>query len=264
MLLKLIPGRQEPTIHYTISFADLPASLPSPASWTVQMSHLFREDLEVPATLHSLDRAAGIPSLLEEVSLDLEMREVRCRFIDGSVEQFGFDHNGKTLAGSFTDALEDIVTVVAESTREDEKAKREREQQRSRSMSVALMPAAPVKPSGKVVGKHKKQRSLFMQLVSCVQYVYHECTYYATVANIFPPVPWSARHHRPRLLYLTAQQNCRHRTREPWRQTPLPQWRPSHLHPQYIYPKRLVRLRVHAPCAELPGQHWLTPSAGLF
>lgn len=182
MLLKLIPRRQEPTIHFSISFAELPGSLPFPASWTVQMSHLIREDLEVPATLHSLDRAAGIPSLLEEVSLDLELREVRCRFIDGSVEQFAFDHNGETLAGRFTDALENIVTVVAESTREDERAaleqKRVREKQRTRSMSVAVVPAAPVKPDSKVVVKHKKHRSLFMQFVSCVGCVCHKSTRY--------------------------------------------------------------------------------------
>lgn len=197
MLLKLIPGRQEPTIHFSVSFADLPPSIPPPASWTVQMSHLIREDLEVPATLHSLDRAAGIPSLLEEVALDLELREVRCRFIDGAVEQFGFDHNGDTLARRLSDALEGIVTTVAESTREDEKAavelKREREKQRTRSTSVAVVSAAPAKPSSKELGRHKKHRSLFMQFVqSCVGYVYQIFARYNTAVNIFPVVLWLA------------------------------------------------------------------------
>ncbi|KAF9563827.1 hypothetical protein CPC08DRAFT_305841 [Agrocybe pediades] len=90
MLLKLIPAHTEPTIHFSLSFADLPPGLPTPAAWTAQLAQLMLEDLEVPATLHSLDRAVGVSSLLEEVELDIALGEVRCRFIDGKVESWGF------------------------------------------------------------------------------------------------------------------------------------------------------------------------------
>ncbi|KAF8960900.1 hypothetical protein BDZ97DRAFT_1275512 [Flammula alnicola] len=168
MLLKLIPARQEPTIHFSLSFAELPSNLPTPTSWTAQLAHLMHEDLEVPATLHSLDRAAGIPSLLEEVALDVEMKEVRCRFVDGAVERFTFGLNGSRSEDKLLEALDGIVRDVKESTMEDERVmmERERERQRVRSASVSVVPSAP-KPTGKS-GKHKKQRSLFMHIVSCV------------------------------------------------------------------------------------------------
>ncbi|KAF4613059.1 hypothetical protein D9613_011065 [Agrocybe pediades] len=185
MLLKLIPAHTEPTIHFSLSFADLPPGLPTPAAWTAQLAQLMLEDLEVPATLHSLDRAVGVSSLLEEVELDIALGEVRCRFIDGKVESWGFwegvtsssicQWDGSAYGKRLTNALESIIRDVNESTLEDERAARERElekekadsRRRSMSVSTTTSGAKSSAPNGKV-SRHKKQRSFFMQIVSCV------------------------------------------------------------------------------------------------
>jgi len=192
MLLKLIPAHTEPTIHFSLSFADLPPGLPTPAAWTAQLAQLMLEDLEVPATLHSLDRAVGMTSLLEEVELDIALGEIRCRFIDGKVESWGF-WDGITSAGvgqtggnqygkKLISALESIVKDVNESTLEDDRAARDRECEkeqvgrRNSSMSVSTTTSAGKTsvPISKV-SRHKKQRSFFMQIVSCVGYVFRLC-----------------------------------------------------------------------------------------
>ena len=183
MLLKLIPGNSEPTIHFSLSFSDLPPQLPMPAAWSAQLTQLMLEDLEVPVTIHSLDKAAGLASLLEEVALDVGANEVRCRFVDGKVEKWGFWDGivgigpWKAMAGSLygqrlLEALEGIMRDVKESTLEDERLAREKEWEkqkleRSRSLSTATAPKGIL---GKV-SKHKKQRSFFMQIVSSIGYV---------------------------------------------------------------------------------------------
>lgn len=170
MLLKLIPATQEPTIHFSLTFADPPSNLPAPPSWTAQLSHLMHEDLEVPATLHSLDRAAGISNLLEEVALDVDAKEIRCLFVDGSIERISFGLRGQKIEQALMEAVDSIVNDVKESTLEDERVMRQREleKQRARSASVTSMPAPapPIKTARQ--GKHKKQRSLFMHIVSSI------------------------------------------------------------------------------------------------
>ncbi|KIM41454.1 hypothetical protein M413DRAFT_27802 [Hebeloma cylindrosporum] len=173
MLLKLIPARQEPTIHFSLCFKDLPSELPTPAAWTSQLSHLMHEDLEVPVTLLSLDRAAGVTCLLEDVTLDMEKGEVRCRFIDGSVDGWYFGAGGKVHGDALVDSLEGIVRDVKESTVEDERIMREREQEREkerlkaleRTRSMSLSSASRVRGKSP---KHKRQRSLFMHIVSSI------------------------------------------------------------------------------------------------
>ncbi|KJA23820.1 hypothetical protein HYPSUDRAFT_200966 [Hypholoma sublateritium FD-334 SS-4] len=168
MLLKLIPATQEPTIHFSLTFADPPSNLPAPPSWTAQLSHLMHEDLEVPATLHSLDRAAGISSLLEEVALDVDAKEIRCLFVDGSIERIAFGLRGQKNEQALMETVGSIVNDVKESTLEDERVMRQREleRQRARSVSVMSAPAPPTKSARS--GKHKKQRSLFMHIVSSI------------------------------------------------------------------------------------------------
>lgn len=168
MLLKLIPTKNEPTIHFALSFADLPSQLPAPTSWTAQLSHLMHEDLEVPATLHSLDRATGISCLLEEVALDVEANEVRCLFVDGSMERINFGLRGDKNEQALIDAITSIINDVRESTMEDQHVTRQREweKERVRSASIMTAPVPPIKPGRQ--GKHKKQRSLFMHIVSSI------------------------------------------------------------------------------------------------
>ncbi|PPQ92194.1 hypothetical protein CVT25_008968 [Psilocybe cyanescens] len=185
MLLKLIPALSEPTIHFSLSFVDLPFNLPTPPAWITQLAQLMHEDLETPTTLHSLDRSAGVTSLLEEVELDVALGEVRCRFIDGKVERWGF-WEGITRTGAFkeidgnqygkklSDALEKIVKDVHESTLEDERVLRERaweKQKVERARSASSVTATSVAKSNSVSSKpsrHKKSRSFFMQIVSAV------------------------------------------------------------------------------------------------
>lgn len=147
------------------------------------MAQLMLEDLEVPAIMHSLDKSAGITSLLEEVALDVGANEIRCRFVDGKIEKWGFWDGivgigpWKAMAGSLygqrlVDALEGIMRDVKDSTLEDERVAREKEWEkqkleRTRSLSTATAPKGVL---GKA-SKHKKQRSFFMQIVSCVGYV---------------------------------------------------------------------------------------------
>ncbi|KAJ7241991.1 hypothetical protein C8J57DRAFT_1244236 [Mycena rebaudengoi] len=97
MLIKLVPPAPHPTVLFALSFPELPPHLPTPPSWTSQLSLLALDDLEVPRTVHALDRAAGIPSLLDEVVFDLTMTgeeavgyggRVECRFLDGKVERW--------------------------------------------------------------------------------------------------------------------------------------------------------------------------------
>jgi hypothetical protein len=177
MLLKLIPARQEPTIHFSLLFPDLPENLPTPTAWTSQLTHLLHEELEIPMSLHSLDRAAGVTCLLEDITLDMENGEVRCRFIDASVESWYFGAGGKLHGDALVDALEGIVRDVKESTLEDERIMRDREQKREmdrqraldRSRSMSLSSASKAHGLGKNP-KHKRQRSLFMHIVSSLGY----------------------------------------------------------------------------------------------
>ncbi|KAF9045551.1 hypothetical protein BJ165DRAFT_171163 [Panaeolus papilionaceus] len=186
MLLKLVPAPPAPTIHFSLSFADLPLTLPSPSTWTAQIAHLVLEDLRPPATVHCLDRAVGIACLLEEVAFDIEHSLVQCRFVDGSVEEWAFDTNtAQQPEGLWTlmRALEEISRDVKESTIEDEKFLREererelaeREREKLERGLLSKTPSLSRKPSlrwSKDRG-HKKQRSFFMQFVSnCVGYVH--------------------------------------------------------------------------------------------
>ncbi len=179
MLLQLIPAHPEPTIHFTFDFSDLPQNLNSPPSWSNQLSHLIVEDLEVPNTVHSFDKAAGITSLLEEVAFDVERSEVRCRFVDGATEEWGFFRFGGNEADIGAEsgfetgqkegrkllaALDGIVRNVRTSTQEAERLIIEKEKERQNILGLERSKSTTVK--GKM--KHKKQRSMFMQFVSSI------------------------------------------------------------------------------------------------
>jgi hypothetical protein len=181
MLLRLEP-LQDPSIHISFAFKELPQNLNTPPAWSTQLSHLVVEELEVPSTTHSLDKAAGITSLLEEVVFDVKRHQVRCLFADGGIEEWGFhsfgghkteidaenDEDGQMQGRQLLAVLEGVVRDVKASTQEEERAVLQREQppvrlERSKSMSV--------KSGNGKVSKHKKQRSMFMQFVSSIGYV---------------------------------------------------------------------------------------------
>lgn len=144
------------------------------------------EELEIPGTLHSLDKSVKLMSLLDEVIFEIEDGtgdsdgggdnvekpvRVTCRFVDGALEEWVAADAG------LISALEDIIHNVQESTLEDAKERelyRQSQLQNSRpralnrlSMPPALSPMTGTKP------RHKKQRSLFMQIVSYVTFFFY-------------------------------------------------------------------------------------------
>lgn len=183
MLLKLIPAHSEPTIHFSFAFSDLPQNVNTPSSWSTQLSHLIVEELEVPNTVHSFDKAAGLTSLLEEVTFDIERGEVRCRFVDGGVEEWGFFRfGGNEIDAGVEDgfeagqkegrklllALEGIIRDVKASTQEDEQLMLEREKEKQRLAGLERAHSLKSKHGHGKFHKHRKQRSVFMQLVSSI------------------------------------------------------------------------------------------------
>jgi len=204
MLLKLIPPNAEPTIHFTIVFRDVPAHLPTPPAWTAQYNHLVVEDLEVPPKLISLDKAAGLITLIDEVVFDLGQRKVSCLFADGLTEEWEMGVTGNELS-----PLQEVITLVQESTHEDER-ERERVREREREKQLALQmqkqaaekqrsssrfSSSGVQPAAK--GKHKKQRSLFMQFVSYVAFSLLDFLQFRST--------WTQVHHQPELSVVVRQ-----------------------------------------------------------
>jgi hypothetical protein len=185
MLLRLIPLQEPTVILVSLTFADLPQNVNTPPAWASQLSHLVVEDLEVPSTVHSLDKAAGITSLLEQVTFDIPRQEVRCKFVEGCTEEWGFHESGRESEISSESGfsagqvegkkllavLEGIVRDVKASTEEDERTILERDKHRQRIMRSERSKSVTSKSGAGKVLKHKKQRSMFMQIVSSIGYV---------------------------------------------------------------------------------------------
>ena len=183
MLLKLIPPPPHPTIHFSLTLPTFPSCLDTPQSYTAQINHLMMEDLEVPDTLYALDKSVGLMSLLDEVTFEIvdgtrdrdgggdndeKTVRVTCRFGDGALEEW------VTTGAGLISALDGIVHNVQESTLEnDRECERYRQpHNRSRALNRLSMPTGLV-PMSSTKPRHKKQRSLFMQIVSYVNYFFY-------------------------------------------------------------------------------------------
>jgi hypothetical protein len=132
------------------------------------------EDLEDPDTLYALDKSVRLMSLLDEVTFEImdgtgdgggdnddKTVRVTCRFVDGALEEW------VTTGGGLISALDGIVNNVQESTLENDKEcyrQSQLQNNRSRALSRLSMPTGLINMSP----RHKKQRSLFMQIVSYV------------------------------------------------------------------------------------------------
>ncbi|KAJ7687424.1 hypothetical protein B0H17DRAFT_688475 [Mycena rosella] len=118
MLIKLTPASAAPTptILFALAFPDLPQKLPVPAAWAAQLAHLAADDLEAPPSLHALDRAAALPSLLGEVLFDLPSGRVGCTFLDGAAEEWAMD-------ARCAEMLARVIEDVEESGKADERAR---------------------------------------------------------------------------------------------------------------------------------------------
>ncbi|KAK2460033.1 hypothetical protein APHAL10511_007956 [Amanita phalloides] len=198
MLIKLIPESPNPAVLFALTFANAPfvyspdkphASVPDDISmetslfmspgWVNQLNTLVIDDLDAPIALHALDRAAGIPTLLQEVTLDVPSNTIRCLFVDGSVEEWMWPANAQTpvpvakrphlssspvIIRSYLEKLQGIVKDVTQSAEEEE-----RERQKELYLSQQQQNTETFIPTPRPVFKsHKKQRSFFMNLVASI------------------------------------------------------------------------------------------------
>jgi hypothetical protein len=157
MLIRLVPPTPHPTILFGIVFPEtMPPNLPVPPAWHNQLSLLAVDDLELPTSLHALDKSAAITTLLSEVTFDIPVLTVSCIFADGAKEEWPL------MGAGFVEALVSVLDDVNDSSTEIEREReREREWERKREQERQMISPHPVKPN-----KHKKQRSLLMTLVA--------------------------------------------------------------------------------------------------
>lgn len=161
MLLQLHPPHPHPVIQLPFGFKDPDHGLPNPHAWTAQLSNLMHDELDTPKTIHSLDKSVGITSLLEQVTFDLPSLTVSCRFVDGAIEEWPI------ITPGHVKCLRDIMSDVEQATAEDDRH-RERLMEKEKERDVVRQRPPP---SSVRVRSHKKQRSLFMSIVSAVGYV---------------------------------------------------------------------------------------------
>ncbi|PFH51197.1 hypothetical protein AMATHDRAFT_47342 [Amanita thiersii Skay4041] len=232
MLIRLIPDSPHPSVLFALTFANTPfaysterthniphASIHNEAAhgtpicispgWTNQLAALANDDLDAPTALHALDRAAGIPTLLQEVTLDIPSCTIRCLFIDGSVEEWAWpppspcnaqnpgvpaDKRPRALGGAaamrhYLDMLEGVIKDVAQSTIEEDRERQkelfalqqqQQEQQRRRNECTFTHPSIPRAN----IKSHKKQRSFFMNFVASIVNLSP-----ASSANLHPRLP---------------------------------------------------------------------------
>lgn len=196
MLIRVIPLPPLPTILFTITFPNLTRDLPMPPYWDVQLQRLAAEDLEIPHSIHSLDKAAWIAALLQEVTFDMTSLTVSALFVDHSVEEWPL------MGRECVSALESVLRDVNDSALESEQ---------ERADAPPQPPPAPLPPPVQAKhSKHKKQRSLLMSLVACVSSLERQarCVTDRHTAHLFLRAPRSLRRHlratpyRPRLPHL--------------------------------------------------------------
>ena len=143
------------------------------------------EDLELPDNLYALDKSVRLMSLLDEVTFEImegtgdrdgggdndeKTVRVTCRFGDGALEEWSV-----TTGAGLISALDGIVNNVQESTLENDKEferyrKSQLQNNRSRASNRLSMPTGLI-PMTKP--RHKKQRSLFMQIVTYVGVIFY-------------------------------------------------------------------------------------------
>lgn len=159
MLLRLVPldSSQCPTITCSVDFSkDLPETLPLPMSWVNQLDALAQDGLDRPSSIHSLDKAASLPCLLNQVNFDLPTSLVICSFVDGSEVQF-------PLVNQCAAILNSVAHDVNKASFEELQRQRAKHKESGASAQSDSLNSPPC--SIKVKG-HKKQRSLLRALVA--------------------------------------------------------------------------------------------------
>ena len=133
---------------FTISF--VPTDMhPLPLNWDSQLGILSTADLELPRSVYALDSSAWLTEILEDVTFDVVSLTVSVLFTDGHTEDWPL------MDRACIDALEDVLNYL-------------------RPAIQRPTPTPPPPPSSPIVhvfkkpAKHKKQRSILMQLVQYI------------------------------------------------------------------------------------------------
>ncbi|KAL1709521.1 hypothetical protein EV121DRAFT_252909 [Schizophyllum commune] len=180
MLLKLVPVAPQPTVLFSLSFQNIETrGVDSiPPAWDNQLKSLLMDELEVPQGTHALDKAAGIPSLLDEVSLDIPSLTVSCRFLDGALEEWPLMEN---------ECLEKLDRVVADVSQSAEEAQREQR----RAEIVREIDAERLRERNQLDTpaqvRHKKHKSLLKSMFSSKKYHHLASPASASPPSILPP-----------------------------------------------------------------------------
>lgn len=149
MRLRLISHPPTPMMLFTISF--VPTDLhPLPQNWDSQIAILSTADLEQPRSVYALDSSAWLTEILEEVTFDVVSLTVSVVFTDGRTDDWPL--MDRDCINALEDVLNNLRPAILRPT-------------------PALPPAPPSSPVVSVFkkpAKHKKQRSLLMQLVQYI------------------------------------------------------------------------------------------------
>ncbi|KAJ7594200.1 hypothetical protein C8J56DRAFT_1043972 [Mycena floridula] len=161
MLIRLLPHQNHPenpnpTVLFAVAFQNLPDTLPLPFSWASQLNALSMDDLELPTSVHSLDKSVVLPCIIEQVTFDVPAGTISCLLIDGSLETWPLCDSRNLLDRVINDVNDSAA--IAEFERE-----RERMRQEAHAESLKAEALSSVK-----VKTHKKQRSLLMSLVASI------------------------------------------------------------------------------------------------
>ncbi|KAF8260160.1 hypothetical protein EI94DRAFT_927545 [Lactarius quietus] len=147
MRLRLISHPPTPMMLFTISF--VPTDLhPLPLNWDSQLALLCAADLEQPRSVYALDSSAWLTEILEEVTFDVVSLTVSVVFTDGRTDDWPL------MDRACIDALEDVLNSLRPAI-----------QPPTPTPPPPAPPPSPIVPVFKKPAKHKKQRSLLMQLV---------------------------------------------------------------------------------------------------
>lgn len=149
MRLRLISHPPAPMMLFNVSF--VPTDLhPLPHNWDSQLTILNATGLELPRSIYALDLSTWLTDILEEVTFDVVSLTVSVVFTDGHSEDWPLmDHACINL-------LEDILDGLRQSVH------------RPAPSLPSAPPSSPVSPVCRKITKHKKQRSLLMQLVQYI------------------------------------------------------------------------------------------------
>src|SRR6266852_6939003 len=148
MQLRLISHPPAPMMLFTISF--LPTDIqPFPLNWDSQLAILSATDLELPRSVYALDMSTWLTEILEQVTFDVVSLTVSAVFSDGHTEDWPLmDRACIRILEGIVDGLRQTVHLPPP--------------------PPPAPPSLTVSPVIKKPAKHKKQRSLLMQLVQYI------------------------------------------------------------------------------------------------